>query len=72
MAVIDNYYFNFTLSETDTKQLFQTTATAQTTTTSKSAENGNCEAFVVVDYCQFQLMQPQILIKNNKQERLTF
>ena len=33
----------------------------QSSTTSKSAESGNYEAFVVVHYCQLQLIQPQIL-----------
>ena len=37
--------------------------------TSKSAECGNYEAFVVVHCCQFQLIQPQIL--TNKQYGVT-
>ena len=37
--------------------------------TSKSVENGNYEAFVVVLYCQVHLIQPQIL--TNKQDIVT-
>ena len=42
----------------------------RSSTTSKYAESGNYEAFVVVHYCQLQLIQPQIL--TNKQERETW
>ena len=41
----------------------------QSSTTSKSAESGNYEAFVVFHYCQLQLIQLQIIA--NIQDRVT-
>ena len=43
--------------------------TRRASDTYQSAESGNYEAFVVVHYCQLQLMQPQIL--TNKHNRVT-
>ena len=41
----------------------------QAADTSKSAESGNYEAFIVIHRCQLQLMQPQIL--TYKHDRIT-
>ena len=41
----------------------------RSSTTSKSADSGNYEAFFVVHFCQLQLIQPQIL--TNKLDRVT-
>ena len=41
----------------------------QSSITSKSKESGNYEAFVVVHFCQLQLIHPQIL--TNKLDRVT-
>ena len=42
----------------------------RSSTTSKSAESGNYEAFVVVHYFQLQLIRPQILY--NKQDKVAW
>ena len=57
------------LTSTRAEILDEARGPRQAADTSKSAESGNYEAFIVIHRCQLQLMQPQIL--TYKHDRVT-